>query len=308
MSLSEAIRALAAFEPPSELPPVDLALLAEVLESNGLAPLASYHLETCALGAGVPAQFREKLLALYQGVVNDNVYRVMTLRGALRASPVPVVVLSGLAAVDWLYPHLAFRPLGDIRLAVRGEDGAPFAEAAKGVGFKVEAVAGWGTGVAFGDDRVRFTIQEGLWAGAPPDPSLFERATPVPVLGARVLRPSPEDMLLATVGEQAEQGLLAPLVTYVDLRELLRLDPPLNSLYVKSRAAATGLSRALSGALSLVAHHFPETAEAARALSPDLSAPERAAVDAVVRSASDPGRLTHLRGAQAAARLAVLPR
>ena len=91
MSLSEAIRALAAFEPPSELPPVDLALLAEVLESNGLAPLASYHLETCALGAGVPAQFREKLLALYQGVVNDNVYRVMTLRGALRASPVPVV-------------------------------------------------------------------------------------------------------------------------------------------------------------------------------------------------------------------------
>ena len=94
----------------------------------------------------------------------------------------------------------------------------------------------------------------------------------------------------------------------MDLRELLRLDPPLNSLYVKSRAAATGLSRALSGALSLVAHHFPETAEAARALSPDLSAPERAAVDAVVRSASDPGRLTHLRGAQAAARLAVLPR
>ncbi|MEY2669059.1 MAG: hypothetical protein RJA59_1697, partial [Pseudomonadota bacterium] len=146
LPLHEAIRALSAFEPPPTLPPCDLARLAEVLEANGLAPIASYHLETCALGAGVPAQFREKLLSLYQGVVNDNVYRVMTLRGALKASPVPVVLLSGLAAIDWLYPHLAFRPLGDLRLAVRGEDGARFAEAARGAGFRVEAVAGGGRG------------------------------------------------------------------------------------------------------------------------------------------------------------------
>lgn len=308
MPLSEAIRALSAFEPPAALPPADLARLAEVLEANGLAPIASYHLENCALGAGVPAQFREKLLSLYQGVVNDNVYRVMTLRGALKASPVPVVVLGGLAAVDWLYPHLAFRPLGDLRLAVRGEDGARFAEAAKGAGFRVEAVAGGGQGVAFGDDRVRFTIQEGLWQGGPPDAALFERATPLPVLGPEVLRPSPEEMLLATVAEQAEQGLYAPLVTFVDLRELLRLDPPLDSRYVKERASALGLARALHGSLALLAHHFPGASAAARELSPSLSAPERAAVDAVVRSASDPSRLSHLRGAQAAARLAVLPR
>jgi hypothetical protein len=283
--LPEAIRALSAFEPPAALPPVDLALLAEVLEANGLAPIASYHLETCALGAGVPAQFREKLLALYQGVVNDNVYRVMTLRGALRASPVPVVVLSGLAAVDWLYPHRAVRPLGDLRLAVRGEDGA-----------------------AFGDDRVRFTIQEGLWQGAPPDAPLFDRAAPLPVLGPKVLRPSAEEMLLATVAEQAEQGLHAPLVTFVDLREILRLEPPLDARYVKERAAAAGLSRALHGSLSLLALHFPEVAGRARELMPPLSAPERAVVDAVVRSAADPARLSHLRGTQAAARLAVLPR
>ncbi len=308
MPLSEAIRALSAFEPPAALPPVDLALLAEVLEANGLAPIASYHLETCALGAGVPAQFRDKLLALYQGVVNDNVYRVMTLRGALKASPVPVVVLGGLAAVDWLYPHLAFRPLGDLRLAVRGEDGAPFAAAARGVGFKVEAVAGGGHGAAFGDDRVRFTIQEGLWQGGPADAPLFARASPLPAFGARIFRPSPEEMLLATVAEQAEQGLYAPLVTFVDLRELLRLEPPLDPRYVTSRAAALGLSRALYGSLSLLALHFPEVADRAGALLPSLSAPERAAVDAVVRTASDPGRLTHLRGAQAAARLAVLPR
>ena len=308
MPLSDAIRALSAFDPPAELPPADLALLAEVLEANGLAPIASYHLETRPLGAGLPAQFREKLLALYQGVVNDNVYRVMTLRGALKASEAPVVVLGGLAAVDWLYPHLAFRPLGDVRLALRAEDGARFAETARGAGFRFEGVDSDGRGAAFSDDRVRFTIQEGLWRGAPPDPELFARGVPRPALGPMILRPSPEDMLLATVAEQAEQGLYAPLVTFVDLRELLRLDAPLESRYVLDRAAALGLSRALHGSLALLALHFPEVAEAARALCPALSAPERTAVDAVVRSARDPSRISHLRGAEAAARLVVLPR
>jgi hypothetical protein len=155
---------------------------------------------------------------------------------------------------------------------------------------------------------VRFTIQEGLWQGAPPDAGLFDRATPLPALGPEVRRPSPEDMLLATVAEQAEQGLYAPLVTFVDLRELLRLDPPLDSRYVKNRASARGLSRALHGSLALLATHFPGVAGAAGALAPPLSAPERAAVDTVVRSASDPARLSHLRGAQAAARFALLPR
>ncbi len=308
MPLAEAIRALSAFDPPAALPPVDLALLAEVLEANGLAPVASYHLESRALGAGLPAQFREKLLALYQGVVNDNVYRVMALRNALRASEVPVVALGGLAAVDWLYPHLAFRPLGDVRMVVRGEDGARFAAAAQGAGFHLAGTEADGRGATFTDDRVRFTIQEGLWSGAPPDAEVVGRATPMPALGPRVLRPSPEDMLLATVGEQAEQGLYAPLVTFVDLRELLRLDPPPDPRLVLDRAATLGLSRALHGSMALLATHFPEVADAAGRLSPPLSAPERAAVDLIVHSARDPARLTHLRGSAAAARRVVLPR
>jgi hypothetical protein len=231
----------------------------------------------------------------------------MTLRGALKASPVPVVVLGGLAAVDWLYPHLAFRPLGDLRLAVRGEDGARFAEAAKGAGFRLAEVEEGGRGATFSDDRVRFTLQEGLWHGAPPDPPLFERATPLPALGPRVLRPSPEEMLLATVAEQAEQGLYAPLVSFVDLRELLRLDPPPDAAYVLARAAALGLSRALLGSMELLALHHPEVAPAAGALRPELSLPERAAVEAIVRSAGDPSRVAHLRGAEAAARVVVAP-
>ncbi len=307
MSVADAVRALSSFEPPASLPEADLALLAEVLEANGLAPLASYHLETRRVGAGLPAQFREKLLALYQGVVNDNVYRVMALRGPLKASPVPAVVLGGLAAVDWLYPHLAFRPLGDLRLAVRGEDFARFSEAATAAGFPSEGVGPGGAVAAFGDGRVRFTIQEGLWPGAPPDASLFARATPVRALGPQVLRPSPEDMLLATVAEQALLGLVAPLVTFVDLRELLRLPEPLDVPYVKERARALGLSRALHGSMSLVARHHPEVAEAAAALLPGLSGPERMAVDAVVHQADDPARLTHLRVAEAAARRLLAP-
>jgi hypothetical protein len=308
VSLPEAIRALSAFDPPSSLPAADLALLADVLESNGLAPLASYHLETRPVGAGLPAQFREKLLALYQGVVNDNVYRVVTLRGALRASEVPVVVLGGLAAVDWLYPHLAFRPLGDVRLAVRGDDGARFAEAVRSAGFRATGVEPGGLRATFSDDRVRFSIQEGLWAGGPADEPLFARATPLRALGPGVLRPSPEEMLLATVAEQAEQGLYAPLVTFVDLRELVRLEPGPDARHVRERAAALGLQRALFGSMELLAAHYPEVADQARSLQPALGLPERAAVEAVVHTARDPSRLTHLRGAQAAARLVVLPR
>ena len=40
----------------------------------------------------------------------------------------PVVLLDGAAYVDWLYPHMAWRPVSDLRLAVRGADGRRFAD------------------------------------------------------------------------------------------------------------------------------------------------------------------------------------
>jgi hypothetical protein len=303
----DALRALSSFHPPRELPSCDLAELADLLEAHGLAPLASYHLETRSLGAGLPAQFREKLLSLYQGVVNDNVYKVMTLRGALKASEVPVVLLGGLAAIDWLYPHLAFRPLGDLRLAVRAEDGEAFATAAARAGFSPGGTGAGGRVATFTDGRIRFGIQEGLWPGAAADPALFEAAVRLPAMGPRVFRPSAADALLCTVAEQAETGLYAPLVSFVDLREILALVPPPDPGVVRRRARALGLERALLGSLRLLAGFHPGSAEAARALEPELSAAERAAVEAVVRSARDPGKLSHLRGAEAAARRVVAP-
>jgi len=306
--LLDAIRALAEFDPPRALPQTDLALLADVLEAHGLAPLASYHLESRPIGAGLPAQFREKLLTLYQGVVNDNVFKVMALRPALKQSQVPVVVLGGLAGIDWLYPHVAFRPLGDLRLAVREGDANGFAEAARAADFAPAGLEAGGKVARFSDERISFTIQEGTFPGAAEDAGLFERATRVPAFGPKVFRPSAEDALLSTVAEQAEGGLYAPLISFVDLREILRLVPPPDPHLVAERASSLGLARALHGSMELLAYFFPGVAEGARALQPSLPAAERLAAQAFLDSARDPAKLTHLRGAEAAARLFFGPR
>ncbi len=305
MALLDALRALTAFDPPPELPPCDLEELVHVLTAHGLAPLASYQVEHTRIGAGLPATFREALLGQYQGVVNDNVLKFVGLRGSLRAAPdVPVVLLEAAAYVDWLYPHMAFRPAGDLRVALRGADGPRFAEAVKDQ-LRLERTLHGGRVAVFGDGRITVTAQEGLWAGGPPDPLLFERRRPHRAFGASASRPSPEDALLLAIGDQAQEGLFAPLITYVDVRELLR--QPLDPGYVRERASAVGLSRALHGALRLVAHFFPEVAGAADALAPALSAAERVAVGRVVEAARDPARLRHVRGAEEAARLVVAP-
>lgn len=305
MPLLDAVRALTSFDPPEELPPCDLDELAHILTAHGLAPLASYQIEHTRLGAGLPSTFREALLGQYQGVANDNVMKLLALRGTLRAAPgLPTVLLEAAAYMDWLYPHLAFRPVGDLRIALRAEDGARFAEAVKGQLSLVRTEHDRRVAV-FTDGRITLTAQEGLWAGGPADGPLFERRRPYRAFGPSAARPSPEDALLATVGDQGALGLLVPLITFVDLRELLRL--PLDASYVKERAGAAGLARALWGACRLVAHFFPEIEAAARAVEPDLSQAERLAVERVVEAARDPARLHHLRGTEGVARLVVAP-
>ncbi len=305
VALLDAVRAVTAFDPPPALPECDLEELVHVLTAHGLAPLASYQLEHTRLGAGVPATVREALLGQYQGVANDNVLKYVGLRGSLRAAPdVPVVLLEAAAYVDWLYPHMAFRPAGELRIALRGDDGARFAEAVKGQ-LNLERTEQGGRVAVFGDGRITVTAQEGLWAGAPPDALLFERRRPHPAFGRSVARPSAEDALLLAIGDQAQAGLLSPLITWVDVRELLR--QPLDGAYVRERASAAGLSRALHGVCRLVARFFPEAAGVAEGLCPALSATERTAVARLVDTAADPARLRHLRGTEELARLVVAP-
>jgi len=303
--LLPAIRALTAFQPPATLPPCDLDALARVLVAHGLAPLASYQVEHTRLAIGLPDSFRETLLGVFQGTVNDNVLRLVSLRNALKdARDVPVVLLDGAAAVDWLYPHMAWRPVSDLRLAVRGRDGQAFAKAVSR-GLRLDRTGEGGRTATFTDGSLELTLQEGLWAGGPEDELLYARAVPAPAFGPRASRPSAEDGLLATVGDLAQAALWAPLIRYLDLRELLRL--PHDPAAVMARAEAAGLSRALHGASLLVAAYFPEVAAAAEAVRPPLGPVERAAVGQVVDAARDPSRLHHLRGTDHAARLLIAP-
>jgi hypothetical protein len=307
VALLDAVRALCAFEPPAELPPCDLAELADVLDAHGLAPLASFQLEHHRIGARVPMALRERLLPLYQGVVNDNVFRMMTLKGLLRGVTVPAVVLEGAAYVDWLYPHLAWRPVGTLRLAVRGADGGTFAEAVRATGFEARARGPGGHTATFSDGRIEVELQEGLVAGKAGDHGLFARAEPYRVVGPTAARPSAGDALLASVADAAAQGLQAPLLLWLDLRELCARVPAGEAAAVRARAAEAGLSRALFGALALTASTFPEAAAAAAALTPELSLAERAAVAAVVDQARDPARLRRVRGTAEAARILLAP-
>ncbi|ACL67776.1 conserved hypothetical protein [Anaeromyxobacter dehalogenans 2CP-1] len=305
VALLDALRALTSFSPPAVLPDCEPGLLGDVLVAHGLAPLASFQLEHTRLGASAPEGLRERLLAQYQGVANDNVLKMVTLRGLLRpADGVPVVLLDAAAYIDWLYPHLAFRPVGDLRVALAAGDAQRFADAIRG-GMQLERTEHGGRTAIFGDGRLTVAAQEGLFSGAPADPLLFQRSTPYLAFGAAAARPSAEDALLGTVGEQALLGLRAPLITYVDVRELLRLG--LDREYVLARARALGLARALHGVSRLAALFFPDVADAAAAVRPELGAAERLAVERVVEAASDPARLRQLRGEDAAARLVVAP-
>lgn len=313
MALLDAIRVLTDFDARGPLPPCDLDELADVLDAHGLAPLASWQLESRRLGAGVPMSFRERLLPLYQGIANDNVFRMMTLKSLLRGVEVPAVVLDGAAYVDWLYPHLAWRPVGELRLAVRGADGPRFADGARPAGFELRERGPGGHTAVFSDGRVDVRLQEGLVAGKQEDHGLFERSEPYRVVGPSAARPSAADALLVSVADVARMGLQAPLLAWLDLRELvLRVVPDAQAAAgaartVLERAEAAGLSRALHGAMALTGHFFPAVAARAAALAPRLSRPEAVAVDALVDAARDPAKLRRLRGTEEAARLLVSP-
>jgi hypothetical protein len=310
VALIDALRAVCAFDPPPSLPPCDLEELALVLDAHGLAPLASYQLENHRLGASVPRSLRERLLAVYQGVVNDNVFKLVTLKGALRAVKVPVILLGGAAYVDWLYPHLAFRPVGDLRLMVKGSDGGRFVSALGESGFESVKQGPGGHTATLDDGRLTLRIQEGLVEGRALDHGAFERCEAFPAMGPSAYRPGAEDALLLTVADLALAGLHGPLLLVLDLREILGLsafDDPGRREAVRARALEAGLGRALYGAAELVAHYFPETAVRARALAPELGRALRLAVDAVVESARDPARLRLARGAQTASELLVAP-
>ena len=189
----------------------------------------------------------------------------------------PVVLLEAAAYLDWLYPHMAYRPVGDLRLALRGEDGARFAERVKGALALVRTEHEGRTAV-FSDGTLTVVCQEGLFAGAPPDAPLFARSTPYRVFGPSAAPSLRGGRAPLHGGRAGAPGAPRPAP---HLRRPPRAPRASSSTGPTSRSApqALGLSRALHGATLLAAHFFPEVADAAARVRPALSGAERLAVE-----------------------------
>src|SRR5712692_666306 len=85
--------------------------------AQGLAPLAAYNLEYRLAGAGAPESARDRLLSVYQGSLNDNVMKLVNFKRAIDdLDGERVVLLGGASFAESLYPHVAFRPVLDIRV------------------------------------------------------------------------------------------------------------------------------------------------------------------------------------------------
>ncbi|MHB8416425.1 MAG: nucleotidyltransferase family protein [Myxococcales bacterium] len=294
---------------------LDWPLLAETCERHGLAPIVSYQLEYRWPGRfGAPGWLRERLLAGYQGVLSDNVFKLVQLKQALGQAGMPEVILLGAAAAaDAFYPHIAFRPVPELELLARPRD-LPAVQAAFGErGF--QPLETGSSGITVGDGRLSVQFHTALPGFAHPEP-LFSRKVAAMPYGPRAFRLGPEDAFLATAASLAREAFLVPRIQLIDLREMaLRgarggegfWDPqggaPLDAARLQARARESGLARPLCCALELLAACFPEAEAAARTLAPPLPARTRALLSrAVVGPALDPQRRSTLRGAQAVRR------
>ena len=87
-----------------------------------------------------------------------------------------------------------------------------------------------GRTAVFSDGPLELALQEGLWPGGPEDEPLFTRAAPAPVFGPPGRPPRRRRTpCSAPWGTWPRPRLWAPLIRYLDLRELLRL--PLDPAY-----------------------------------------------------------------------------
>lgn len=302
MDLLDALRTLTSLDPPRRaaptaprgLPAAPLfpwAELADLSVVHGIGPLVAYTMEYRLGGGGAPDELRDALLGYYHGTLNDNVYKLIQLKKLLSgAEEVKVVLLEAAAYADALYPHVAFRPLPELRLLASRSDFQKLALAGEPVGMRLEgAEAG---AVVLTDGRTRFLLQDAAFGkerGAADD-ALWERGIAARAFGPHVRRPAIEDALLVQVALMAHKGFASPLIEYVDLRELVRGSPAQAGTWergpdaaaLKAAAAALGLSRALWCAMHGLVHFFPEAQAEAAALTPELPAATRALLEAGV--------------------------
>jgi hypothetical protein len=144
--------------------------------------------------------------------------------------------------------------------------------------------------------------------------AIFERALPMKVYGPSIFRPGLEDAILLVCLAHARSGYQVPILSFVDLRELLLGAPSVSGPYshpfdaesLKQRAADWRIERALFASASIVEKLFPTAAAAVQQALPPLRAPTRRLLErGIVAPVVDLGKTRVLRGSQRWTRLLV---
>jgi hypothetical protein len=270
--------------------------------SQGLAPLAAYNLEYRMAGGGAPDWARERLLGIYQGLLNDNVMKLVNFKRSVDTLQGRRAALLGAAAfAESLYPHVAFRPVAEIRLLLPPQDVQAMAGFLKNNEFKPAAKPEGeplNPELVVSDTRTSILLHGTLTGDAAEDAGLLARAEPVKHYGPSMFRLARTDALLVQALMGAKAGFDVPFIEWVDLRELVLSD--VDAAAIHARAKVWKLERALYAALQVVVKLFPETASAAGKLAPELPLPVRKLLEvSVVEPVSVVGRTRTSRAGEA---------
>lgn len=307
-SMLDLFRVLSAFSPrrvdlkdaPWE-PYVDWAI------GQGLAPLAAYNLEYRLGQCGAPQWARDRLLSIYQGSANDNVMKLVNFKRAVDDLEGRRIALLGAASyAECVYPHVAWRPVIDVRLLVRPADVEPLVGWLRRAEFKPDEKLPSAAGErVLTDTRTTVYVHGSLMSAPAHDEAMLARALKLKVFGPSMVRLELEDAILAHVKLMAKAGFDVPMLELIDLRELVLGAPSMGGDYsrepkaelVLERAAAFGVERALWAALGIVERLYPETSAAVARLRPSLLLPTRELLERlVVAPLSEVGRMEQFRG------------
>ncbi len=284
------------FDPPKHIDaPPDWDEAVQVLAHHGLAPIAAYNLNYRMPETDCPDFAKEMLLGFFQGISSDNVFKFVMLKNLVGSLGVQVAMLDGAAFAENLYPHIAFRPVPELKLLVPREDVPMIMEAMREERFvdvepdepDPEAPA-----VTLFNERFYTKLFTSILPNEKAMPGLFERAVAAKAYGASVTRLAAEDALVVHALTLARHGFAVPLVQLIDLREMVKGESPMafrggpgaaiDPKVVKERAKAFGAERALWAALEILVHYHPEVEDQARAMQPDLSFASRKLLETAV--------------------------
>ncbi|MFZ5470297.1 MAG: nucleotidyltransferase family protein [Myxococcota bacterium] len=299
LSLLDTFRVLASFDPPRiDLSCAPWEVYVDWAIAQGLAPLAAYNLEYRLGGAGAPTWAKDRLLSVYQGTLNDNVMKLVNFKRAIdELEGAKVILLGGASFAEALYPHIAFRPVLDLELLLADVDVPRVVTLLEKSDFRRTGPS------VLSDGRTEIRLFTSLLP-----PEVFLRVLPMKVFGPNVFRLDLEDALLALCLFHARQGYEVPMLSFVDLRELLLGAPSLGGPYSRppdvaklhARVKVWRLERALHASLAIAERLFEGLPDA----KPSLRAPTRALLNRmVVGPACELGKMHTVRGSDRLRRL-----